>query len=106
METTITVTNTINPHNTAELLRFQDDDLLFYEEFKTISYGDALKLAEDELADEQAVVVNMYEAGGLVFFSYVMDEGTAVLTLNPGFGAQLSIYSNHQDRAIEFFWHK
>lgn len=98
-----TTTTTINPHNTAELLHFQNDDLLFYEEIKTLTYGDALYLAESELEDAQAVVTSMYESSGLVIFNYVVDNGTAVLTLNPGYGASLSFYN--QKRAVEFFWH-
>ena len=102
-ETINTNLTEVNPTWTAELLHFQNDDLLFYEEFKTVTYGDALYLAELELADAQAVVVGMYEVSGIVYFNYNVDGGTAVLTMNPGFGAQLSFYN--QNRAVEFFWH-
>lgn len=99
----MTTTKTLSPHNTAELLHFQDDDLMFYEEFKTVTYEDALHLAEFELADMNASVIEMNKAGEIVIFKYSISDGTAVLTLNPGFGASLSIYN--QKRAVEIFWH-
>ena len=90
----------------AKIVYLQDDELIYTEEIKVSVYGDSLFLAQQVLKDMKALQYGKtHEVNGIVISHYMIDAGTAVMEMRPGFGCQLSIYSDEQDRMIEFFWH-
>lgn len=90
----------------AKIVYLQDDELIYTEEIKVSVYGDSLFLAQQVLKDMKALQYGKtQEINGMAIFHYMTDEGTAVMTMRSGFGCELSIYSNKQDRIVEFFWH-